>query len=343
MSKLSKYLLTRFTWKKDSTDSYYDSQGKIDTKALAISMKISEIVLKWATSSKFFDSGKNTLLHDSMLILIEFGNRLTKFRKDSKFEKIITLLCNILSCLTDYSITNGGTPPFLENIKKSSIASVILNNLLAKPETPPQLNLEALGCLANFSQYPEFLDKKELHECDVINRALVVYYAYKDYVEIPNFMFFLIAILHHFAQNPAFHHYLAKRQFNLLPLLVETASQTQASSPEVPEGEKSEQSEAKEEKPINTIDDLNKMLDVYEHLTKSAPKSIKHKELLDTICKIIKERKNINAKHIEQGLSCICNLAANKQVTEEESSVYSPGLVSSTTWYCQRHGCAHSP
>jgi len=324
MTKVSKYLLTRFVWKKESNDSLFDKEGNIDTKSLVVSMKVCEIVLKWSTCPKFFEYSKNEYLHDWMLALIEFGNRLTKLRKDCRFEKISSLLCSILSAITDYSITNGSSAELLQTIKKSSIASLILNNILAKPETPPQLNLEALGCLANYSQYQEFLDKKELHECDVINRALVVYYAYKDYVEAPNFVSFLIAVLHHFAQSPAFHQYLIKRQFNLLPLLIQSASSEippDSSIIHTPVASGSASPIAAKDNIIPQPNDLCKMLDIYEHLTRTMPRNVKAKEVIDAICLIIKEGKNAGPTHVEQGLSCICNLASNKQVIEDEKSI----------------------
>ncbi|MDR3549052.1 MAG: hypothetical protein P4M11_12455 [Candidatus Pacebacteria bacterium] len=340
---MSKYLLSRFGGRREINDSYYDKEGNVDAKVLVITIKVAEIALKLASSPKFFEPSKNDLLHDWLYALIEFGNRLTKLRKDCKFEKISQLLCAILSCATDYSITNGNTPPMLESVRKSSIASLILNNLLAKPEILPQLNLEALGCLANYSQYPEFLEKKELHECDVVNRALVVYYAYKDYVDIPRFQSFLVAVLHHFAQNPVFHQYLGKRQFNLLPLLQQSAAQDE-SVPTAPEPAATHAgvlsvtstpilgpmaSPITPKTPLAPptvlapapLNDLAKMLDVYEQLTRTSAKAIKHKEVLEAICQILKEGKNTEAMHVDQGLSIICNLAANKQVAEEEKSI----------------------
>ena len=180
--KLLKYLLNKLASRRDVSESYYDKEGELDAKTFAINMKIIEIFLKLATFPKFFELAKNELLHELMFSIIEFGYKLTKLRKECNIEKLNILIKSILSISTDYSITNGTTAPFLDVVRKSNVVSVIISNLLVKPDIPPQINLEAFGAFANYSQYPDFLEKKELHECDPINRALIVYFAYKGII-----------------------------------------------------------------------------------------------------------------------------------------------------------------
>ena len=166
----------KFTNMDDMSESFEDPE----VLRFSLKMIVCDIFFNLKFEREFF---KLEQIEEAIGLLIEFARKVLKMNLEKKH----MLVSNTLRLLSQMITTIHLIPDAAAKIKKTGAISFVKEALPLSKDLQPCINIDALFCLNNLMNIQEIAEDPEFKDDQnnsVLYNAFVIYYAYKEQIEL---------------------------------------------------------------------------------------------------------------------------------------------------------------
>ena len=135
-------------------------------------------------------------ISESIKVLIEFSSHVIQLNIDKKTQLVsntLRLLCQMILSITKQ-------PENFDKLKDMRAITFISEALNLSKSLQPCINIDALYCLNNLLNIKPIALEKELLQPQTVNKAMIVYLAYRDQVDLDEAISTLIYTMSKYAE-----------------------------------------------------------------------------------------------------------------------------------------------